>query len=134
MDTLDTFQSNFFDYDLFGEIKDGSIKTLYERDALINSLRLWISSKQGDFIGGRTRGGYVRKALNRPMSETDSVDVYQAIMTGLTNDFSPTLEIISLNVVPNLEKRRWEINLDAYAPSLKQRIEVKESLKEGSNV
>lgn len=132
MDTLDRFQANYFDYDLFGEIIEGNIKIDYERDALVNSLKLWISSKRGDFVGGKTLGGYVRSAISRPMTETDALDVYQSVKNGLKDDFRPVLEILDLEITPDYEKKRWNIRLDAFAPEMRERILISESLKEGS--
>ena len=129
MNTLSTFNPKVFDQDIFGNTDNGNIKIVYDKEALVNSLKLWIASYQGDFIGLNTRGGYVRKAIGRPMTETDAMDVYHAIITGLKNDFRPALEIVDLSVIPNLKKRRWDIKLDAYAPSLKERIYIQESLK-----
>lgn len=132
MGSLTAFSTNIFDYDLFGTIVDGNIKIVFEQKALINSLKLWIASYQGDFIGGNTRGGYVRNAINKPLSSTDAEDVYHAIMIGLKKDFRPELEVVSLSVIPNVKKRKWDITLDAYSSALKERVFIQESLKEAS--
>ncbi len=122
---LQTYSSTYFDYDIFGELVE-----VYEEKALLNSLKLWIASSEGDFIGGITRGGYVTSALNIPLSTESLIVVEHQIKQGLANDFKPLLQVINLSVQPDYIKRRWEIELEAYAPELKMKLYVKESIKD----
>lgn len=122
-----------FDIDLLGNTQSGNLKEIYDYEALNNSLKLWIASYRGDYIGMETMGGYVTESLNRPMRDIDIIDVKQAITVGLKNDFKPKLEIISLAVEPDYRKRRWRIMLDAYAPSVNIRVRIDENIKDLSS-
>lgn len=108
----------------------GGDKLVTEEQALINSMKLWITSYAGDFIGLRTRGGYATNAINRPLDEEETDLVYAGFMEGFKEDFSPQLEITQLNVAPNREKRRWDVEIEAFVPSLNMRVFVRESIKD----
>ena len=122
-------ENNIFDYSIFGSNEDENIREVYEREAFTNSLRMWIASYEGDYIGGSTRGGYVMEAISRPMTETDTELVYGIIYEGLTKDFRPAIQVQNLEVKPDWEKRRWVIELDYFVPELNFSSTIQESLK-----
>lgn len=122
-------QPAIVDYSIFGSSQQNNIELNYEAEAFNNSLRLWIASYEGDFIGKNTRGGYVMNALSKPMNSTETELVYASVYEGLTKDFRPEIEIINLTITPNPEKRRWEMELDYVVPSLNFRSNLRESLK-----
>lgn len=127
---LKQYESSIFDYSLFGDSTDGTLKEVQEVEALINSIKLWMASYEGDYIDYRTVGGFVTSALGKPMKDSNIVEVTQRIRYGIENDFTPALTIISLEVIPNFEKRRWEISLEAYSPELNLRVFINENIKE----
>jgi len=126
----ETTAPTIVDYPLYG-ITDKTSE-VYELEALINSLKLWVASYRGDFIGGITRGGYVTEVLSSPMSTVEAELVYVAIQEGLDKDFTPRLEIINLDVSPNYEKRLWDIYLEAYSPELNIKVQVNQSIKDNN--
>lgn len=108
----------------------GEDTLITEEQAFVNSLKLWISSYRGDFINGNTIGGYVTKALNRKLDNSEIDLVHAMISEGLKKDFSPQLEITRLEITPNYSKRRWEIELEAFVSDLNFKVFVKENIRE----
>ena len=49
----------------------------------------------------------------------------QTIIDGLKNDFTPPMEVVSCNVIPNPEKEMWEIELVAFNSDLQIGVNTK---------
>lgn len=119
-----------FDHDLEGTIlPNGTIKQLWEKDALTNSLKMWITSRRGDVVREPERGGYLYSWLTKPLREEEIDNIEMAIRNGIEQDFQPFLRIIALQVTPNYEGRYWEIYLETYSPYLALRSTVNEKIK-----
>lgn len=119
-----------YDLDMAGGIdKQGNIKELWNIDALTNSIKMWMSSYRGDFIRRPMRSGYITPLLMKRMNQVDVDEFEQIIRDGFNEDFRPVLRILNLEVVPNYERRYWEIQMEVYSPDLKIQASVSERIK-----
>ncbi len=119
-----------YDYDISGKVGlSGDILQVWEQDALINSLKMWISSRRGGIIREPTRGGYLIDWLTKTMSETNIENLEMSIRDGIDQDFSPHLQIINLIVSPDTKKRQWNIYMEVFSPELKLRAVLDERIK-----
>ena len=109
--------------------KNGIIKQVWDSEALNNSIKMWLASFSGEIIRNPSKGGYVMSWLLKPMSQVNKENLEMAIRDGFYQDFTPYLEILNLNVEPNYEYRYWHIQLEAYSPNLKLRVNVSEKIK-----
>ena len=111
------------DYDHTGIVDDkGKIKVLTEDDALNQSLKLWIVSKEGDLINSPARGGYVYPNLLKSMSEDNADEISASIQEGLAQDFFPEVEVVEISVEPNYQKKYWDIEALLYFPNIDYKI------------
>jgi len=123
-------EHQYSDYSSIGEIDSkGGIRLLMNREAVENSLRLWITSFRGEIIKRPTMGGIVLQWLMKPMSMETARNIKNAIIDGLANDFQPVISISSLSVVPNYEKQYWEIELIGYCPLIQDEISYSDKLR-----
>ena len=119
-----------YDYDLSGRVGiGGDIIQVWEDEALINSLKMWIVSRRGDIIREPGRGGYLIDWLLKPMNEISAEDVEMAIRDGIDQDFDPFLKILYLSVTPNKDQRYWNIYMEVYSPDLHLRATLDEKIK-----
>jgi hypothetical protein len=119
-----------FDHDLLGTINaDGSIKQIWEEEALKQSIKLWIASKKGEALRAPERGGYINRWLMQPMKDSNIDIIKMAIRDGIAQDFTPLLEILELDVKPLYDKRAWYIYLKVRCKNLKLEVEVSERIK-----
>jgi len=126
----DNYTSKITDTSLFGGISNGSIKYLSSSDALRNSIMMWLCSFKGDYIGQPTRGGILTSIINKPMKSSMIPQIEASIRSGLSYDYTGIeLQILSLNVEANYEKRHWIISVEVYSPSLKMQTTVEEEVQ-----
>lgn len=119
-----------FDYDISGRIGlSGEIVQVWERDALINSLKMWIISRKGGIVREPGRGGYVFDWLLKPMHEVNAEDVEMSIRDGIDQDYTPYLKILNLKVTPNGAGRYWRIYMEVYSPELNMQATLDEKIK-----
>lgn len=124
------FEPHIFDYDYRGTVDvKGNLKQLWGKDALDQSLKMWIASMKGESIRNPNRGGFLLAWLLKPITETTVEDIKMTIRDGIYQDFRPYLRIIDLVVEPNYEKRYWYIELKVYSPDLKVQTTVSERVK-----
>lgn len=120
----------FKDYPLDGELtNEGVLKELEGKEAILNALKLWISSFQGEVIRQPKVGGYITRWLSKLMTEETASAIKRALMDGLTEDFSPALVPTLIEVIPNREREYWEIHIEAYCPEFRETINVIENIR-----
>lgn len=108
----------YLDYPMIKEIKDnGELKTYRNSDALAQAIKIWLSSSYGEKIRSRS-GGVLIPYIGKLLTVENANDMKNAILFGLQNDFNPKIEVVSIKVNPNVEKRRWEIEIIGYNPTL----------------
>ncbi len=119
-----------FDYDISGNIGlSGGIIQVWEEDALINSLKMWIVSRRTDIVREPGRGGYVIDWLTKAAQEQNIENLEMAIRDGIDQDFSPPLQIINLEVTVNALKRTWNIYMEVFSAQLNLRATLEERIK-----
>jgi len=109
----------------------GSIRVFINEEALSQSIKMWIASSKGDMVGEPVRGGYLKSYLMKPLSEISEGEFTMDFRVGFDRDFSPELEILDLEVIPNYEERYLEINAVFFSPELNYEIQFSENLKTG---
>ncbi|KKM77100.1 hypothetical protein LCGC14_1373480, partial [marine sediment metagenome] len=107
----------------------GEVEQLWGVDALNNAVRMWLASFSGEIVRQPGKGGYLMKWLMKPMNELSIDRIRMGIRNGLNQDFTPFLEILSLEVVPNYEHRYWIIILSVYSNDLKIRTDISVNIK-----
>lgn len=108
----------YLDYPIIKETKDnGELKTYKNSDALAQAIKIWLSSSNGEKIRTRS-GGVLVPFIGKLLNNENANSIKNAILFGLQNDFNPIIEVISIDVTPNVEKRRWEIEIIGYNPTL----------------
>lgn len=124
------FEPHIFDVDYEGNIdSQGQLEYVWGKEALSQSIKLWVASLQGEVIRSPNRGGRIASLLGKPMREVDVDDIEMTIQDGLFQDFRPYLQIVNFSVTPNYEKRHWEFELVAYSQSLRTQVAVSEKIK-----
>jgi len=119
-----------FDYDISGRVGlGGDILQVWERDALINSLKMWVVSRRGDVIREPGRGGYLVDWLTKTMSDDNVENVEMAIRDGIDQDFDPYLRILHLRVTAENSKRYWRIYMEVFSPDLNLQATLDEKIK-----
>lgn len=107
----------------------GRLNELWNREAISNSFRMWISSAQGEIVRRPTRGGNIFPLLMKPMDENQTELIQAELFTALQNDFQPYVQIQSLVVTPNYEKKYWLIEATFWCVQYKTMVDVSEKVK-----
>lgn len=114
-------QSVIHDIDIYGnENSDGSAKEYLDNEAVKIAFTLWLTSKRGDFLRQPTLGGVFDTLLFKQMSEEKIQMMNFSIRNAITNNFSPSIKLLDLQVTPNYEQRYWEIYIKYQNPFDKQ--------------
>jgi hypothetical protein len=122
--------NTIFDYSIQGGFdSNGQIKLVYGNDALTTAIIIWLKSYKGDFVRRPTRGGYVTPHLIKPMSSETAFEIDSAIRTGLVNDFTPSVSVKTLEVLPDYENKTWIIKLSVFSEDLKLVLDIEEVLE-----
>lgn len=118
------------DFDILGAIdENGQIKQYTNTDALKNSIVCWLTSFRNDIIRSPNRGGYLTSHLYKPMNETQRKSIHDSIIDGFNQDYFPYVKLLTLEVIPNYEKKTWEININVYSDLIKNNVSVNQTVK-----
>lgn len=86
------------------------IETNY--NALLNSYRLWLQSKPGDYIRNKDFGGMFTYALNDVVQFTDNnTEVVKNLIIQKSNEAFPDLSIIACTVKRDVPNLNWDISI-----------------------
>jgi len=119
-----------YDLNILGEVdNNGQIIELYDKEAVENSIIVWLTSYQTDILRNPGRGGYLTRFLNRPMSEDNRKNMLDALIDGFNQDFNLVLQLKSLSIDPDYEGKIWNIYIEAYIPDIKDTIFVVTALR-----
>jgi len=122
--------TTFIDFDPFGQITpQGEMVVHFGHEAIEASMRLFLASFKGEFIRNPDKGGYLIRLLNKPMDERIAQEIREQLTYSIAQDFSPTINISKLTVVPLYEEDRWQIDIQGYCPLVKEEISLSEKFK-----
>lgn len=119
-----------YDIDILGELNSqGQIKELYNKEAIENSIKLWLTSFNTDSIRFPGRGGYLVYFLYKPMSDSSKEEIRDSIIDGLNQDYDLSVDLKSISVIPDYENKIWNIYVDAYIKEIQEFVSVSASVK-----
>ena len=123
-------ETSYYDVDILGEVDgQGQIKELHGKEAVENSIIMWLTSFSTDTLRNPTSGGYLVNHLYKPMSESNQESIYDAIIDGFNQDYELAVQLITLSVVPDYENKLWLIDIYAYIPQIKDTVSVSTTIK-----
>jgi hypothetical protein len=102
----------------------GNIKEVWGNEALTNSMIVWLSSSQGDYLRNPQMGGWLTKHLVKPMSETRRKLILNDLQSGIYSEFTPGLQNVVVTVTPNYIQKYWTITVQGYSPDVKDNINL----------
>lgn len=117
-----------FPYDAQMDL-NGNMIVLENYEAVQNSLRLWLYSMRGERIRRPTYGGYVTRWLYKPLNEDTRENIQYAILTGLREEFYPTITVSEVNVTPDFENESWTIEIKATLDRTQEDLYVIENIR-----
>jgi len=100
----------YVDIDYRGFINDFADPTISAGSVMINDLKLWVQSSQGDYYRRPTMGGFFDTIRKYPLSPIGANQLNQELRSAINQNFE-TIEIMSLDVTPDLENRGWRLQL-----------------------
>ncbi len=95
------------------------VEEVLNKDALETALRLFLLASPGDYLGYPDKGGWLTQHLTKPMRLIDVIDAQTSITLALQNDFQPSLQVYSVQVIPDWVNLVWNISFTWTCPSLK---------------
>ncbi|MDA3856324.1 MAG: hypothetical protein PF569_08760 [Candidatus Woesearchaeota archaeon] len=127
--TIDkTFKNYYMDIDYTGKkTTTGDIYTYTDSDALQQAFRLWLTESKGEKLRKQV-GGYLIPHLQKPMTPERIGDIKRSIKNGLSQEFKPRVQILSLEVTPIYNLKQWQIDALVYTPLLKDAVLVQERI------
>lgn len=115
--------TTIYDVDLLGEIDStGKITQYYGKEAVANSIKLWLTSFRNDILRTPGKGGYLTNFLFKPMTDTKKSEMVASIRDGFAQEYSPTAIIKSLDVTPDYTNNKWIIDLTVYVDAIKSDV------------
>lgn len=122
--------TDVFDYDVLGRVDSSGQLTVYTgKQAISNSIVMWITSFRNDVLRSPGIGGYVTQHLYKPMSVSTKRNLLDAITDGINQDYRPTVTLKSLSVTPDYQNKTWLIDLVVYSDLIKEDVAVTTVLK-----
>lgn len=101
---------NYEDLDYRGFVPANRNITVRAGDALVNDMKLWLQSTQGDYYRRSTFGGPLDRVHTYPLSDQGAADLRSSILEEARVIF-PSVEVKILEVTPKAAERRWIINM-----------------------
>lgn len=96
---------------------NGALSEVINSQALMNAFQIWLVSAPREQVRTRT-GGYVISQLFKPLNDSNARLLRSSILSGIKNDFTPSLTVDTLNVIPDTTNRQWIIQIIAYNTEL----------------
>lgn len=120
---MDLSSTKIIDYDIQGKTDSNGLIYQYSgADAIKNSIKLWLTSFEGDALRSFGRGGYITKFLYKKMSDKNRENIYNAIVDGFNQDYVPEAKLKTLTVTPNYASNYWEIYIVVYVPLIQDTV------------
>jgi len=117
--------TEIYDTDLQGRVdSSGIIYQYYGKEAVQNSIILWLTSFKEDIIRNSGHGGYLTQYLYKPMSPQNRTNIIESLVDGFNNDYVPSAQLNSIKVTPDYENNQWIIDLNVYISVIKEIVSV----------
>jgi len=100
----------YVDIDYRGFITEFADPTISAGAVMINDLKLWVQSSQGDYYRRPTMGGFFDTIRKYPLSLIGANQLNQDLRSAINQNFE-TIEIMNLEVTPDMENRGWKLQL-----------------------
>jgi len=126
----DISSDHYVDTDMLGVVdSNGLITRYFDKDAISNSITMWLTSFNYDILHNANRGGYVTGLLYRPMTAEAKADLRNAIVDGFNQDYTPEAILKKIDITPDYSHKTWTINLTVYVSIVKDQVDVETTLK-----
>ena len=102
---------------------DGNIKELSTKEALKQSLKLFLTSTNYSLLYREGKGGFLYKYLMKPWRSVNVDRAMMSIRTGIANEF-PDAVINYLSMSFSEEYRSWVITLEVYFTNVEEEISL----------
>jgi len=100
----------YVDIDYRGFINEFADPTISAGSVMINDLKLWVQSSQGDYYRRPSMGGFFDTIRKYPLSPIGANQLSQDLRSAIDQNFEP-IEIMNLDVFPDMENRGWKLQL-----------------------
>ena len=103
---------NTIDLDIYGRDNlDGTAIQYIDSKAIANALQMYLSSKKGDFLYAPSSGGILDSQTFKVMTRESLTMLQFNIRNALTNYFTPSIQIISINLEAMHEEHALKITI-----------------------
>jgi hypothetical protein len=100
----------YVDIDYRGFIDEFADPTISAGAVMINDLKIWIQSSQGDYYRRSSIGGFFDTIRKYPLTPVGANQLNQDLRSAINQNFD-TIEIMNLEVTPEVETRGWRLQL-----------------------
>jgi hypothetical protein len=108
----DNIAQVYQDIDLFGdENYNGTPKEYYDKDAVKNSLTMWMMAKRGDFLDAPSEGGILDSATFKNMTYENQEKLKFRVENSLRLYFSGIIELMGITITPFPTERYTEVSV-----------------------
>lgn len=101
---------NYKDIDYRGYLGVAVDPTLQSGQVLVNDLKIWIQSSVGDYYRRLSMGGFFDQVQQYPLTTAGAISLSTDLTAAINNNF-PTINILNLQVLPDLSHRAWTLQL-----------------------
>jgi len=127
---MDSNYTQYVDTDILGTVDNAGLITQYvDKEAVQNSITMWLTSFHSDILRNPNRGGYVVQHLYKPMTESTKTAIRNAIVDGFEQDYYPTAILKNIEIISDYSNKTWIINLKVYVSIIKDVVDVEAILK-----
>lgn len=98
------------------------------RSAILNSIKIFLSSFIGEYPHNINYGGYLVPWLFKPMTEITRIDIINTISTGIKKYFDNQVELHSVEVVGDISEMKWNIIITGTIKYMNESFEIKETM------
>jgi len=100
----------YIDIDYRGFIDEFADPTITAGAVMINDLKIWIQSSQGDYYRRPSMGGFFDTVRKYPLTPLGANQLNQDLRSAINQNFD-TIEIMNLEVTPEVDTRGWRLQL-----------------------
>ena len=109
--------ATYHDIDLYGRDNlNGTPLTYFNANAIKNALYQWMNSKRGDYLMNPSEGGVLDVFNFKNLNFDNTYKLKIQLLTALTTEFSPSITIESIDIVPDYNNRLLEIEITYSIP------------------